>query len=242
MPVQPAGLPLRPPRPIVACVDAALSLAAAIAGAAVGAVVPLYQHRLYRAPEHRSHPASGLKLRVLQAFCLLGTGAAWGLAFRPGHYDAFPAALTAAFALVLVVLSSTDFDRRIIPNRLSYPAIVAAAALCWAWPDRDAGDIAVGAAVAAGVAASMVALGVVVGALLGVKDIAFGMGDAKLIVLIGLLTGWPGVMTALFYGVLLAGGAAFVFLFRRGWRTVFSYGPYLAAGGIIVMLWTGELT
>lgn len=217
--------------------DAVLSLAAAAAGAAAGAVVPLHQHRLYRAPEHRSNPASGLKLRVLQAFCLLATGAAWGLAFRPGHYDALPAALTAAFSLVLVVLSSTDFDRRIIPNRLSYPAIAAAAALCWAWPDRDVSDIALGAAVALGIAASMVALGTVVAALLGVKDIAFGMGDAKLIVLIGLLTGWPGVLTALFYGVLLAGGAAFVFLLRRGWRTVFSYGPYLAAGGIIVMLW-----
>ncbi len=220
--------------------DLILSLAAAVAGAAVGAAVPLHQHRLYRSPEHRAHPASGPKLRALQAFCLLATGAAWGLAFRPGHYDALPATLTAAFSLVLVTVSSTDFDRRIIPNRLSYPAIAAAAALSWAWPDRSVSDIALGAAVGLGIAASMVALGMVVGAALGVKDIAFGMGDAKLIVLIGLLTGWPGVLTALLYGVLLAGGAAFVFLLRRGWRSVFSYGPYLAAGGVIVLLWANE--
>lgn len=199
--------------------------------------MPLYQHHLYRSEEHRANPASGLRLRLLQAFCLAATAAAWGLAFRPDHYDAGPAALTALFALVLVVLSSTDFDRRIIPNRLSYPAILAAAALCWAWPDRSVGDIALGAAFAVGVGVAMVVLGVLVGGLLGAKDIAFGMGDAKLIVLIGLLTGWPAVMSALLYGVFLAGGAAFVFLLRRGWRTVFSYGPYLAGGGMIVMLW-----
>jgi prepilin signal peptidase PulO-like enzyme (type II secretory pathway) len=205
-----------------------------------GALVPLWQHRLYRSEEHRANPARGQKLRLLQAFCAIATATAWGLAFRPDSYDAGPAALTAMFALVLIVLSSTDFDRRIIPNRLSYPAIVAAAALCWAWPDRDVSDVALGAGFGLAVAAAMVVLGVVVGGLLGAKDIAFGMGDAKLIVLIGLLTGWPGVMTALFYGVLLAGGAAFVFLFRRGWRTVFSYGPYLAAGGVIVILWVGR--
>ncbi len=230
-------MPVRLRPTIVANVEAAVSIAAAAAGGLAGVTVPLWQHRLYRSEEHRANPASGPRLRLLQVFCAIAAAAAWGLAFRPGYYDAVPAALTAVFSLVLITLSSTDFDRRIIPNRLSYPAIAAAAALCWAWPDRGVADIALGAGFGLGVAAAMLALGVVVGSMLGVKDIAFGMGDAKLIVLIGLLTGWPGVMTALFYGVLLAGGAAFVFLLRRGWRTVFSYGPYLAAGGVIVMLW-----
>lgn len=235
-----AGRPrlrIRAVPPIVANVEAAVSIAAAGTGAVAGALVPLWQHRLYRSEEHRANPANGPRLRLLQLFCAIAAATSWGLAFRPNYYDAGPAVLTAAFSLVLITLSSTDFDRRIIPNRLSYPAIAAAAALCWAWPDREASDIALGAGFGIGVAAAMVVLGVVVGGLLGAKDIAFGMGDAKLIVLIGLLTGWPGVMTALFYGVLFAGGAAFVFLFRRGWRTVFSYGPYLAAGGVIVMLW-----
>jgi len=218
-----------------------VAVAAAVCGAAVGGFVPLVQHHLYRTPEQRAKPTTGRRLRVLQLLCALAAGAAWGLAFRPGHYDAGPAALTAAFTLVLVTLSSTDIDRRIIPNRATYPAIIAAIALCWAWPDRSVIDIALGGAFALAIAIAMVALGMVVGGLLGVRDVAFGMGDAKLIVLIGILTGWPGVMTALFYGVLLAGGAALVFLFRRGWRTVFSYGPYLAAGGTIVMLWADRL-
>lgn len=216
------------------------SIAAASLGVVVGALIPTLQHRLYRSGEHRANPVSGTKLRLLQAFCALATGAAWGLAFRPGYYEFGPAALTAAFALVFIVLSSTDLERRIIPNRLSYPAIGAAVVFCWAWPDRTSADILAGGAFGLAVAAAMVALGVVVGGLLRVRDIAFGMGDAKLIVLIGLTTGWPGVMSALFYGVLLAGGAAFVLLFRRGWRSVFSYGPYLAAGGVIVLLWADE--
>jgi len=221
-------------------VETAVSIAAAGVGVVVGALIPTMQHRLYRSEEHRSNPVSGMKLRLLQAFCALATGTAWGLAFRPGYYEFGPAALTAVFALVFVVVSSTDMERRIIPNRVSYPAIAAAVAFCWAWPDRTVADIIAGGAFGLGIAAAMVALGVVVGGLLRVRDIAFGMGDAKLIVLIGLTTGWPGVMSALFYGVLLAGGAAFVLLFRRGWRAVFSYGPYLAAGGVIVLLWSGH--
>jgi leader peptidase (prepilin peptidase)/N-methyltransferase len=160
-----------------------------------------------------------------------------GVALRPDHYDPGPALLTAAFALVFVVLSSTDIERRLLPNALTYPAIVAGAAFCWAWPDRSVGDIAVGAGVAAAIAVVLVLLGELARVALGVRQAAFGIGDAKLILLIGLLLGWPAVFPALFLGVIAAGVFSFAIIFRGRGKSVFSYGPFLILGASVALLW-----
>lgn len=233
-------MPGSPRGRIVARVDSAVMVIAGIAGLVFGIAIPLVQHHLYREEEFRTNRASGRKLRALQVFCALAAGGIGLAAFRPDHYDFGPAALTFGFGLVMVALSSTDFERRRIPNKLSYPAIVVAAACAWAWPDRSWEDIAWGALAALGIAIGMVVLGVAAGVLLRTTVTPFGMGDAKLIVLIGLLTGWPAMLTAVFLGVLFGGVAALFFLVRKGKRAVFSYGPYLAAGAVIVMLWYGS--
>lgn len=220
--------------------DVAIMTGAGIVGAVFGVVFPRVQHHLYREEDFRANPARGRLLLALQVFCAL-TAAGIGLAaFRPDHYDIAPAALTFGFGLVMVGLSSTDYERRRIPNRLTYPAIVAAAACAWAWPDRSWEEVAWGGLLALGIAVGMVVLGVVAGILLRTTVTPFGMGDAKLIVLIGLLTGWPAMLTAVFLGVLLGGVAALFFLVRKGKRAVFSYGPYLAGGAVTVMLWYGS--
>lgn len=152
------------------------------------------------------------------------------LALRPGHYDFLPALATAAFGILLTVIASTDFERRIIPNRLSYPGVIAALLLCWVWPDRSVLDIAIGTAFALGVGGLLFLLGAAAGN-------ALGMGDAKLIVLLGAIIGWPGVMYALFIGVIAAAIPAFALLVAGKRRTFYSYGPYLVLGGLIVMLW-----
>ena len=220
--------------------DWTLCVGAAIAGAAFGWLVPAYQHRLYRQPEFRDEPQRGERLRVNRVWMALACALAGAVAFRPGHYDFGPALLTALFALALLLLASTDFERRIIPNNLSYPAIAAAAAFCWAWPDRDVQDILFGALFAAGVGAGLFLLGIAVGALLGVTATPFGMGDVKLILLIGLLLGWPVTLSALFFGVILAGVPALALMLSGRSRGVFAYGPYLAIGGLIGLLWFGR--
>jgi leader peptidase (prepilin peptidase)/N-methyltransferase len=165
-------------------------------------------------------------LLLLRAFAVPAGAAALGLAFRPDHYDFGPALLTAGFLLVLLTLASTDFHRRRIPNKLTYPAAMAAMAVCWAWPDRSIAEIAIGATAALAVAVLLVFL-------------RFGGGDSKLVVVIGLLVGWPGVMPAILYGVVLGGGVALALLFVRGRGSTFAYGPYLAVGAAIVMLFPG---
>ena len=94
-------------------------------------------------------------------------------------------------------------------------------------------DIALGAGFALAVGVALFALGVAAGN-------ALGMGDAKLIVLLGALIGWPGVMSALFLGVVAAGVPALALLVAGKRRTFYSYGPYLVLGGLIVLLWPGR--
>ncbi|MEX0781446.1 MAG: prepilin peptidase [Dehalococcoidia bacterium] len=219
----------------------ALCLGAVVVCAAFGWQAAGFQHLLYRQPEYHDNPATGRKLLIMRAWLAVACGAAGGMAFRPDHYDFWPALLTAGFALTLLVLASTDFERKIIPNNLSYPAIGAAAALCWAWPDRDVTDVLLGAAFAVGVAAVLFLFGQVVGRLLGATATPFGMGDVKLILLIGLLVGWPVVMSALFIGVIIAGVPAVVLMLSGRGRGVFAYGPYLALGGLVGLLWYDRL-
>lgn len=217
--------------------DVAVVVAAGVAGLAFGWFAAGFQHLLYIQPEYRDGHLQGRKLLRYRVGLALASGLGASLALRPDHYDAGPAVLSAAFVLILALLSSTDFERRIIPNRLTYIAIPAAAVLCWAWPDRTVADIWLGAGFAAAVAIGLFALGLLVGGMLGVKATPFGLGDVKLILLTGLLAGWPAVMSALFIGVVAAGVPSVVLLFRGGAKRVFSYGPYLAFGAAVVLLW-----
>lgn len=217
--------------------ETGIAIGGAAAGAVFGWFAAGFQHYLYRQPEYRENPAGGRKLLALRIFLAITCAAGVGLALRPDHYDAGPALLTALFAVVLAVLSSTDFERRIIPNRLVHPAIIAAAIVCWAWPDRSVLDIAGGTAFALAVAVFLFVFGIVTGSAMGVRGTAFGMGDVRLIVLIGLLLGWPLAMTGLFIGVIAAGIPALVLVFAGRGGRFFSYGPYLALGAALVLLW-----
>ena len=72
---------------------------------------------------------------------------------------------------------------------------------------------------------------------------ALGLGDVKLAVLIGLLTGWPGVTTALVLAALI-GAAVSVLLLGLGsatGRTFIPYGTALAAGAVAAFLFAPPL-
>jgi leader peptidase (prepilin peptidase)/N-methyltransferase len=66
---------------------------------------------------------------------------------------------------------------------------------------------------------------------------ALGMGDVKLAGVIGMMLGYPYVVTALLAGALLGGVAAFILLAtRRATRkTAIAYAPYLACGAFMTI-------
>jgi leader peptidase (prepilin peptidase)/N-methyltransferase len=135
--------------------------------------------------------------------------------------------LMAAFGTVLLALSATDFERHLLPNRVMYPALLAAFALSAVWPQRPPYS-----GVAGGLAGSAIML-----ALFLILP-GFGLGDVKLAGLSGLILGFPGVLAGLLIGMVLGGvGAAWMLLSGRArLRSAIAYGPYLACGAILEML------
>lgn len=65
---------------------------------------------------------------------------------------------------------------------------------------------------------------------------AMGAGDVKLAAVIGLIAGYPAVLTALLAGVLFGGVAAAVALLRGlGRRSTIPYAPWLALGAMLAL-------
>ncbi len=211
--------------------DVFVASAGAVAGLVFGAAGGARQHLLYRDAEMRNNPARGHRALLIRGSLALVLALTTALAFRPGHYQPGPALLTAAFCAVFALVASTDFERRRIPNRLTYPAFIAALAFCWAWPDRSVLDIFVGLGFGAGLGVVFFSFG-----LLARGGLGFGLGDVKLMMLIGALVGWPGAMPALFLGVMLAGLPAIALILMGRRKAHFAYGPYLAAAAIVALL------
>jgi leader peptidase (prepilin peptidase)/N-methyltransferase len=139
-------------------------------------------------------------------------------------FDDWDEAVVAALGCaVLVAVSVTDLERRIIPNRIVLPALAVALVVQTV---RSPSVEWVVSAVAAG--AFFLALALVYPA-------GLGMGDVKLMAFMG---AWLGrdVAVALFAGSLLGVVPALVMLVRPGGpgrKGMLPYGPFLAAGGVV---------
>jgi leader peptidase (prepilin peptidase) / N-methyltransferase len=146
------------------------------------------------------------------------------------HVSPFPLlALRSVFVLVLVQVIFFDFEHRLILDRVMFPAMALALVVSLFSQPWWAG-------IATGLAAGLVffLLGVAGQAIL--KAEAMGFGDVKLAVFMGLLLGPLPTVQALFYGVFLAGlGSAGFAIWRRSLKGTIAYGPFLAAGALIVL-------
>jgi len=146
------------------------------------------------------------------------------------HVTDFPLlALRSVFVLVLVQVIFFDFEHRLILDRVMFPAMALALVVSlfghpwWA-----------GIASGFGVGLLFFLLSLAGSAIF--KADALGFGDVKLALFMGLLVGWPYIVQAVFYGVLLAGVASVVVIVRsRSMKGSIAYGPYLAAGTLIVL-------
>ena len=140
-----------------------------------------------------------------------------------------PTILGGLFAAIFLALMTTDLERRLIPNRIVYPAMLLAIAVSCAWPDRGIGQTLAGGGLAFAI------MLIVYIASLG----RFGFGDVKMATLMGFAVGFPAVTVGLFFTAISAGLAATLLLLtgvmRRG--QYIPYGPFIALGAIISLLW-----
>jgi leader peptidase (prepilin peptidase)/N-methyltransferase len=70
------------------------------------------------------------------------------------------------------------------------------------------------------------------------KETWMGMGDAYMALLVGLATGWPGVMWALTlaFGIGALVGVALVALSKKGMKSQIPFGPFLVLGIMLTVL------
>jgi leader peptidase (prepilin peptidase)/N-methyltransferase len=146
-----------------------------------------------------------------------------------GRYGFGARGLISAFvAVVLVLISAIDIERRIIPNRIVLPAIaiVLVAQLAF-YPDRALEWIL--AAVGAGLFFLIPIL---------FYPSGMGLGDVKLAILLGATLG-TAVMGALLIGLLAAAAFGIAILVRQGRagrKTAIPFGPFLAFGALVALL------
>jgi leader peptidase (prepilin peptidase)/N-methyltransferase len=162
------------------------------------------------------------------------TAVLWAAVVAVHRGDAAQLVLGLVLVAFLVPIALVDLAHRIIPNRLTLPAALLA--------------IALGTALDPGGELDRLLAGLVAGAALALPALlhpaGIGMGDAKLVAVLGLYLG-PAVAPA-FVAAFLAGSVAGVtFMARKGVsegrKTTFAFGPFLALGAVVGVLAGDEL-
>ena len=195
--------------------------------------VPLLSYLWLRARCRHCHTPIHWRYPVVE---LLGGLLAAGCVARFG--PTAQALIAFALCAVLLTVAMIDIDHRIIPDRITLAATplfwAASAALTGAtWRDGLVG-IGVGAGILWLVAAGYERLAGREG---------MGLGDVKLMALIGAVLGWPGALFTIFagafYGALV--GALAMVRSGRGMKTAIPFGPFLAAGALTYLMAGPEL-
>ena len=165
---------------------------------------------------------------------LVGAGSGALLGDRFGG-NAGQLALLGLYVLALILLFATDLDQRLLPDVITYPLIALALAgfvLGLGPYVHDPTELGFAAAAAVGMPLFLYLLSIPFGA--G----AIGLGDLKLLVSVGLLSGPLRLLVGLIGGALIGALAivALIVLRRITLRSYVPYGPFLIVGAIWALL------
>jgi len=182
---------------------------------------------------HRRHlefppiPHRAAWLAVVTAFLFGLAGWRFGLTLRAG--------VSCFYLAVLMLVTATDLEHRLIPNRFILPAILVALAVGFiaTWMTWKASLL--------GGAVGLVffAVAYVLAAVVYPGKIGLGMGDVTLATFIGLAVGFPSAIVAVVLGVLMGGLVSGLLLVTRRvtLQSALPYGPYLVIGGLVALFW-----
>nr|MBA2299429.1 prepilin peptidase [Chloroflexota bacterium] len=201
-----------------------LSLVLGVAGAVLGVVADRFATRW---PAHDEEHPPGRKADWRTVVCgVIGAVALGVLPLRFGG-DVLALAVFGAWFVTLIVGLATDLDQRMLPDELTLPVIPVA--LLYAVSGLNP---LVGGGLVLAIAAA-----VLIPAVLYLPSIpfgagAFGMGDVKLLVGVGLLLGGDRALGGTLFGLILAGVVLAVLLVTRriGRKSYVPFGPFLILG------------
>lgn len=207
-----------------------LSLILAAAGGALGGAADRFATRW---PEHDEEHPPGRVVDWRTAVCGIVGALAFGLLPLRLGGEPLALALFGAWFVTLVVGLATDLDQRLLPDELTLPVIPVALAYAVSGQNPLVGDAWVLAVAAA----------VLIPAVLYLPSIpfgagAFGMGDVKFLVGMGLMVGGERALGGTLVGLLIAGFVLMVLLVTRriGRRSYVPFGPFLILGALWAVL------
>lgn len=184
-----------------------------------------------------------------QLWVEIGSGALVALAYR--QYDlSLGFAVTTLYCCLFIVIAVIDLEHKLILNRMLYPALAAALIISVFHPQPGIVDISLPwPYVSQGITGLVSSL---MGGITGflfllipalVNPQGMGLGDVKLAALIGLATGFPLVLVALFMGTTLGGLVAIaLLLFKvKKRKDAIPFAPFLSLATIVTLLWGADI-
>lgn len=142
------------------------------------------------------------------------------------------------FACLMLVLALIDFDHMILPDRITLPGVAVGIASQLVAPLAGLVPAVIGALLGAGILIAVWGLWLLVR-----REEGMGLGDVKMLALVGAFLGWPGVLVTLFFGAL---GGSIVGLALMRWgsldmRSKLPFGVFLSVGGLIALFFGNAL-
>jgi leader peptidase (prepilin peptidase)/N-methyltransferase len=161
--------------------------------------------------------------------------------------------LISLYSVVLMLVTVTDLEHRLIQHVVMVPALLIALVGAFFNHDMTARQAVLGGAVALVLLYAMYLLALPISRLMGrmarrpSEEVPFGFGDVTLGTFVGLITGLPGVVFALlltiFSAGLVAASIVLVQVIQHRYKplTTIPYGPFLALGGFIMMVYGPDI-
>jgi leader peptidase (prepilin peptidase)/N-methyltransferase len=186
----------------------------------------------------RHCPSCGRPIAWRNPIVELSLAALFALLYNVYSADLIKLVLASFFTSVLLLVTVTDFEHRLIPDRAMLPSILIAALVSPLWFGPGWYLALVGGAIGYGFFWITVQLGE---RFLGRG--AMGWGDVKLAAFVGLITGFPGILTALVITIIAGGVISLILLITRivNLKSGIPYGPFICLGGFITMLYGQQI-
>ncbi len=208
----------------------ALAIGLAVGGGILGFAADRLATRW---PEHDEEHPPGRAIDWRTLACVVIGALAFGLLPRVFPSDPLALGLFGAWFVTLILGLATDLDQRLLPNELTLPAIPLALLYAVSGLNPFVGSDWVLAVAAA----------LIIPAILYLPSIpfgagAFGLGDVKFLVGMGLMVGGERALGATIVGLLIAGVVLLVLLATRriGRRSYVPFGPFLILGALWAVL------
>lgn len=185
--------------------------------------------RACRAPISVRYPLVEATTAVLFVLCMERFGAT---------LSALAAAL---FCALMVALAGIDAEHLILPDRITLPGIAVGVGIQLLVPSGPWVGV-VGALVGAAAGAGVLLLAYGLWWLVR-REEGLGLGDVKMLALVGAFLGWQGVGVALFVGATTGAlfGLTLVAVGRGGMRSKVPFGVFLAIGALVALFAGPEL-